>query len=246
MWLSIFYLQSISVATTPLAHRLFLPRRRHRLSRLSKPCNELGSILLGAGRYRQPSATMKRRFARSAAPDDDDGWDASVNLALCLISLAEQRPDLYHNRLPEARAHVHRCLVSTPSDQRILVLLSRADAIAPRLAHEADDAYSIVCDASDSHQPARACRSSARGSRRRCRRRRLSGGALLICFAGADANLGGGIRGGMPSHEFVASCPRGRPQGLFCARDCLRSWYLRGFTRSDRRKDERRRRRWCS
>ena len=230
MWLSIFYLQSISVATTPLAHRLFL----HNAAVTDypdspKPCNELGSILLGAGRYRAALRNYEKALARSAAPDDDDGWDASVNLALCLISLAEQRPDLYHNRLPEARAHVHRCLVSTPSDQRILALLARADAIAPRLAHEADDARFIVRDASDSHQARAGVPLVRSWQPEEVSSSSSSGGALLICFAGADANLGGGIRGGMPSHEFVASCRRAGVRKALFVRDCLRSWYLRGI-----------------
>merc|ERR1711965_966770 len=55
------------------------------------------------------------------------------------------------------------------------------------------------------------------------------GGTLVIAFAGADANLGGGIQGGVPSHEFVASCRRAGVLHAIFVRDALRSWYLRGI-----------------
>ena len=98
---ALFYLQSISVATTPLAHRLFLHAAVTDYPDSPKPCNELGSILLGAGRYRAALRNYEKALARSAAPDDDDGWDASVNLALCLISLLPL-PAVGLWRLPES------------------------------------------------------------------------------------------------------------------------------------------------
>ena len=55
------------------------------------------------------------------------------------------------------------------------------------------------------------------------------GGTLLIAFAGADAALGGGIRGGGPGHEFVAACRRAGVRRALFVRDVMRAWYLRGL-----------------
>ena len=50
----------------------------------------------------------------------------------------------------------------------------------------------------------------------------------MIAFAGADAALGGGINGGVPSHEFVRACRRAGVRRALFVRDVLRAWYLRG------------------
>ena len=50
----------------------------------------------------------------------------------------------------------------------------------------------------------------------------------MIAFAGADAALGGGIQGGVPSHEFVRACRRAGVRRAIFVRDVLRAWYLQG------------------
>jgi tetratricopeptide (TPR) repeat protein len=107
-----------------------------------KPHNALGSLLLGAGRPRAALRRFEAALSRSLEPDDDDGWDASVNMALCLITLAKQEAaagkgrgesarggfDSWRQRIPEARALLTRSLESY-SDDRLLALVRDCDKL---------------------------------------------------------------------------------------------------------------------
>ena len=221
----------VSSAARTLAERLLLHAATTEYRESPKPCNELGALLVQAGRPRAALRQYETALSRSAEPDDDDGWDASINIALCLVTLAEARPlsDHWCSRMPEARRLVHRCIVSTPSDQRLLALLHRSNALgAPCTETEARNHQLIIAEASDSHQR-RAGEAIVRSWTASSPTGSASAGTLLICFAGADANLGGGIKGGMPSHEFVSSCRRAGVSHALFVRDCLRAWYTRGI-----------------
>ena len=237
MWARLLLCAAVAVGScaaagaSQLTQRLALHAATAQYPSNPKPCNELGAMLVAAARPRAALRQYETALSRSASVDDDDGWDASINLALCLVTLAEARPrsPAWLERLPEARGLVYRCLVSTPSDTRLLELLERADALgASRTVDEARDARRIVTLASDAHQrrsgvPIVRSWSPTDGVAS------ADGATLLICFAGADANLGGGIRGGVPSHEFVASCRRAGVSHAIFVRDCLRAWYTRGI-----------------
>ena len=55
-----------------------------------KPRNGMGAVLLHAGRTAEALEAFESALVLSSEPDDDDGWDASVNCALCAVILAEE------------------------------------------------------------------------------------------------------------------------------------------------------------
>ena len=115
----------VPTPVSALAQRSALVAAAARYSDSPKPLNELGTALLAVGRPRAALRRYEAALARSDAPDDDDGWVASINLAVCLVALAERRPSsaAWLGRLPEARGLVYRCVVSTPSDARLLAVV---------------------------------------------------------------------------------------------------------------------------
>ncbi len=117
-------------------------------------------------------------------------------------------------------------MVSSPSDQRLLDLLERANALGEAAtADQIRECAHAIVEASHAHQ-----RRAGEAIVRSWTPAGLAAAdsTLLICFAGADANLGGGMSGGMPSHEFVKSCRRAGVTHALFVRDCLRAWYTRG------------------
>ena len=179
---------------------------------------------------------------RSHEPDDDDGWDASVNAALCTLLLAEQEAAREASatgpprfawrgaRLDAARLWLWCAYASAHQDDRLLDLLRRFDAV-PGAAPADVNAVRAVLRSSASRQRARLGNSlvrswditpSGNGGAT------PHGGTLVIAFAGADAALGGGINGGVPSHEFVRACRNAGVRRAIFVRDVLRAWYLRG------------------
>ena len=122
-----------------------------------------------------------------------------------------------------------RALASTPSDRRLHSLLREVDGLAPLDSEEGWAAVrAVMRDAAAAHRR-RAGAALARSWTPPLLRPATCGGTLVIAFAGADANLGGGIQGGVPSHEFVASCRRAGVQHAIFVRDAMRAWYVRGL-----------------
>ena len=66
-----------------------------------KPHNTLGSQLLGAGRPRAALRRFEQGFACAVeALDDVEGWDATANVALCIVLLAEVEMDAFAAQVP--------------------------------------------------------------------------------------------------------------------------------------------------
>ena len=111
-----------------------------------KPWTALGAMLLSAGRTRAALRHFEQALARTLSPDDDDAWEASVNIALCLLSLADAEADAearaqaggaagkatagrrWRQRVPEARRHVERAMAAEgqSSNERLQDLLDRS------------------------------------------------------------------------------------------------------------------------
>ena len=111
-----------------------------------KPWTALGAMLLSAGRTRAALRHFEQALARTLSPDDDDAWEASVNIALCLLSraaadaAAEARAQAggaagkatagrrWRQRVPEARRHVERAMAAEgqSSNERLQDLLDRS------------------------------------------------------------------------------------------------------------------------
>jgi len=128
-------------------------------------------------------------------------------------------------------------LASVPSDRRLLALLSRIDQIDGAPSAVPEDIRRVLRD-SATRQRLRAGSPLLRSWDDEDRERLVppqppeqheGGGTLLIAFSGADAALGGGANGGIPSHEFVRSCRKAGVQKAIFVRDVLKSWYLRGL-----------------
>lgn len=199
-----------------------------------KPYNGLGAMLVHAARPRAALRYFERALELSSEPDDDDGWDASVNAALCALMLAERDSTTgadmavrWGAAMTLARNRIWQALVSTPSDRRLLNLLARTEAVAPMGPAERTDCRKLLGEASARH------RLRMGAALVRSWEQHYSavdkGGTLVIAFAGADAALGGGIQGGVPSHEFVRACRNAGVRRAIFVRDVLRAWYLRGI-----------------
>lgn len=189
--------------------------------------NARGASLIAEGRPRAATRQYEAALNMVAAdPYGDEAWDASINLALCYATLAQKAPDAWANRLPTARELAWQCLVSTPSDGRILdVIEGIGRKTAPVSFDDLQRLRCVIEAASDDHQQ----RNQPALVRSWTAPSVCAGGeTLVIAFAGADANLGGGAQGGVPSHEFVASCRRAGVTRAIFVRDALRAWYLRG------------------
>lgn len=221
-----------------------------------KPRNGLGAMLLAAGRTRAALRWFEAALVRSAEADDDDGWDASVNAALCTLLLAEQEAAREARAgtpspaarvvwrgpcFAQARLWLWCAFASAPQDTRLLDLLRRFDAV-PGAVPADEAAVRAVLRGSASRQRARLGSSLVRSwdmmanapsgrasaSAAAATPSSAGGGTLVIAFAGADAALGGGINGGVPSHEFVRACRKAGVRRALFVRDVLRAWYLRG------------------
>ncbi len=106
-----------------------------------KPRNALGAMLLTAGRTRAALRHFESALARTLEPDDDDAWEASVNIALCLLTLADAEESTaksrstthassrrWRPRVPEARQHVQLAMAAEGqgSNARLQELLDRS------------------------------------------------------------------------------------------------------------------------
>lgn len=128
------------------AARASLAAAIHLYPACPKPRNALGSMLVAAGRTRAALRHFEAALARSLEPDDDDAWEASVNIALCLVTLAEleaeteaERPPRvdgvatrrWRHRMPEARQHLQLAIAAEgqASNERLLDLLSRSTSL---------------------------------------------------------------------------------------------------------------------
>ena len=120
-----------------VAARCSLLAAAHAYRWCPKPHNALGSMMLAAGRTRGALRHFEAACARSHEANDDDGWDANVNAALCVITLAEsaaQRsspdpPSKWHGQLTRARSRLLRALEVAPGEPRLVDVLRRADAL---------------------------------------------------------------------------------------------------------------------
>ncbi|KAL1525112.1 hypothetical protein AB1Y20_019984 [Prymnesium parvum] len=207
-----------------------------------KPHNGLGALLLESSRPRAALRAYERAIALSVDPDDDDGWDAAVNSALCALMLAERDASRnagpartrWQQQMAQARARIWLALVSVPSDRRLHALLARTQAVSPLEPTELPEIRKVIKEAVVRQRlrlgsaMVRSWDASIdRGSSPK------AGGTLVIAFAGADAALGAQVKNGVPSHEFVRACRKAGVERAIFVRDVMRSWYLRGIGRPD-------------
>ena len=202
-----------------------------------KPPNAMGALLLEGGRTRAALRWYERSLARATDVDGDDAWDSAVNAANCVVLLAEREAAAaaaadggggrWRAALPEARRRLWRALAGTPGEGALLGLLQRSAAVRPPTADERAEEAQLMREAADAQRArlGEPIKRSGDGDG--------DGGTLLIAFAGADAALGGGIRGGVPGHEFVAACRRAGVRRALFVRDVMRAWYLRGLGGGD-------------
>eukprot|EP00966_Prymnesium_polylepis_P243367 5627911-Prymnesium_polylepis.1 len=130
--------------------------------------------------------------------------------------------------MARARGRIWTALVSTPMDRRLLDLIARTEAIAPAQPDELPACRVLLAEAAARHRRRMGGALVRSWGSRGGDTGIGEGGTLVIAFAGADAALGGGIKGGVPSHEFVRACRRAGVRRAIFVRDVLRSWYLRG------------------
>lgn len=132
-------------------------------------------------------------------------------------------------KFSEGRLRLWCAFASAQHDARLLDLLRRYDAV-PRGAPTDTGAVRHVLAAAAARQRARLGSSLVRSwdMSSGAAAAPTAGGTLVIAFAGADAALGGGINGGVPSHEFVRACRKAGVRRAIFVRDVLRAWYLRG------------------
>jgi hypothetical protein len=203
--------------------------------------------LLGTAR---PRAAL-RRYERALSalstvdPYGDDAWFAYANAALCVVRLAELHRTGPHatawasalgpGSLLDAQRWLLCALTSTPNDANLLDLEARLRACglgAGRpTGRQAQLLHDALRGAATSHRrlSGAALARSWEGGSGRASSASAAGETLVIAFAGADAVGRGSIRGGVPSHEFVASCRRAGVRFALFVRDVTRGWYLRGI-----------------
>jgi hypothetical protein len=198
--------------------------------------NAIGTQLLSAGR----TLGAQRHFSKAQILADDTcdaAWDARINEALCIVCLAEapRSRAAWLSQLPKARCLIWSCIVTSPSQSQLLSLFTRARAADG--GNEQKQWRRTIEKFSAIHQHAGGD-AIARSWSLPTVSAATHGETLIIAFAGADAHLGGGAAGGVPSHEFVASCRRAGVGRAIFVRDVLRAWYTRGIGGAHERRFE--------
>jgi len=175
--------------------------------------------LLEANRPRAALRYYERHLA-SEEETYDDVWFSLVNGALCVALLSERSGKVPPLQLQAARGWLWAALASAPADDRLLSLLRRlsnGDLCADRVA--------LAAAAAAHRRRTGAAIVRSRGAPGLPE----AGGTLVVAFAGADSALGGGVDGGVASHQFVRACERAGVRHVLFVRDALRAWYLRGL-----------------
>ena len=175
--------------------------------------------LLEANRPRAALRYYERHLA-SEEETYDDVWFSLVNGALCVALLSERSGKVPPLQLQAARGWLWAALASAPADDRLLSLLRRLsnrDLCADRVA--------LAAAAAAHRRRTGAAIVRSRGAPGLPE----AGGTLVVAFAGADSALGGGVDGGVASHQFVRACERAGVRHVLFVRDALRAWYLRGL-----------------
>ena len=200
-----------------------------------------GVRLLEVGRTRGALRNFERVLATATIGDEVNSaevWDASVNSALCLVLLSEaeakrdEQSDRWSSQLPEARLRLWRALNCSPSDTRLIDLLRRTEAVRQSQPEEVHEVRRVLWETTRARRALNGV-AVKRSWEDDCSdyegRHHAGAGTLLICFAGADSNLGGGADGGVQRHSFMAACSRAGVRHALFVRDASRGWYERGI-----------------